>query len=207
MSGKNENSTLSMIKLGLILAIYAAVSCSVLAVVNSFTSVKIEQNRQEKINLSMKNFFPEDNLTFETAADFSGESAGTVKIENIIIARKDGKIFGGAVQVTGPTYDSATILTGIAADGTVRGLQFLALTDSPGFGLKASDSSYTVSNGKTFYGQFEGMNASDSFKINENFEAISGATITSAGIANLMNEGSRCLLNYFAEHDSGESNE
>ncbi len=205
MKDQDNTSVFGMIKLGLVLALYAAVSCTVLAAVNHFTAPQIARNQEEKVNASMRIFFPEEGFSFEAAEDFSPSATQGIKIESVILAKKDGKICGGAVQVSGPTYDSATILTGISADGTVRGLQFLSLTDSPGFGLKANDSSYTGKNGKTFCGQFEGMNADEPFKAGENFEAISGATITSAGAANLLNEGSRCLLDYFARHNAEES--
>lgn len=194
-----------MIKLGLTLAIYAAISCTVLAVVNNFTAPKIAQNQTEKVNKAMASFFPGDGYTFEAVSDYDAASVGTIKIENMIIAKKDGKAVGGAAQVNGPTYDQATILVGMKADGTITGLQFLKNTDSPGFGLKANDPTFTLSNGKTFYGQFEGKNAKDGFKLGETFDAISGATITSNGVANLLKEGTGSLLKYLEKQ--GASNE
>ena len=185
-----------MIKLGLTLAIYAVISCTVLAVVNNFTAPKIAQNQVEKVNQAMASFFPGDGYTFESVSDYDAASVGTIKIENMIIAKKDGKAVGGAAQVNGPTYDQATILVGMKADGTITGLQFLKNTDSPGFGLKANDPTFTLSNGKTFFGQFEGKNAKDGFKAGETFDAISGATITSNGVANLLAEGTGSLLKY-----------
>lgn len=185
-----------MIKLGLTLAIYAVISCTVLAVVNNFTAPKIAQNQVEKVNQAMASFFPGDGYTFESVSDYDSASVGTIKIENMIIAKKDGKAVGGAAQVNGPTYDQATILVGMKADGTITGLQFLKNTDSPGFGLKANDPTFTLSNGKTFFGQFEGKNAKDGFKAGETFDAISGATITSNGVANLLAEGTASLLKY-----------
>ena len=185
-----------MIKLGLTLAIYAVISCTVLAVVNNFTAPKIAQNQVEKVNQAMASFFPGDGYTFESVSDYDSASVGTIKIENMIIAKKDGKAVGGAAQVNGPTYDQATILVGMKADGTITGLQFLKNTDSPGFGLKANDPTFTLSNGKTFFGQFEGKNAKDGFKLGETFDAISGATITSNGVANLLTEGTGSLLKY-----------
>lgn len=185
-----------MIKLGLTLAIYAVISCTVLAVVNNFTAPKIAQNQENKVNQAMASFFPGDGYTFESVSDYDAASVGTIKIENMIIAKKDGKAVGGAAQVNGPTYDQATILVGMKADGTITGLQFLKNTDSPGFGLKANDPTFTLSNGKTFFGQFEGKNAKDSFKAGETFDAISGATITSNGVANLLAEGTGSLLKY-----------
>ena len=186
-----------MIKLGLTLAIYAVISCTVLAVVNNFTAPKIAQNQENKVNQAMASFFPGDGYTFESVSDYDAASVGTIKIENMIIAKKDGKAVGGAAQVNGPTYDQATILVGMKADGTITGLQFLKNTDSPGFGLKANDPTFTLSNGKTFFGQFEGKNAKDGFKAGETFDAISGATITSNGVANLLAEGTGSLLKYF----------
>ncbi len=49
-----------MIKLGLTLAIYAVISCTVLAVVNNFTAPKIAQNQENKVNQAMASFFPGD---------------------------------------------------------------------------------------------------------------------------------------------------
>ena len=103
-------------------------------------------------------------------------------------------MIGGVAQVTGPTYDKGTIMVGMKSDGTVTGLQFLELTDSPGFGLKANDPTFTLANGKTFYGQFEGKNAKDGFVAGQTFDSISGATITSVGIGNLISAGTECLL-------------
>ena len=194
-----------MIKLGLTLAIYAVISCTVLAVVNNFTAPKIAQNQENKVNQAMASFFPGDGYTFESVSDYDAASVGTIKIENMIIAKKDGRAVGGAAQVNGPTYDQATILVGMKADGTITGLQFLKNTDSPGFGLKANDPTFTLSNGKTFFGQFEGKNAKDGFKAGETFDAISGATITSNGVANLLTEGTCSLLKYLEKQ--GAANE
>lgn len=193
---KSDDSIFSMIKLGLVLAVYAVVSCTVLAVVNNFTAPKIAQNQVEKVNAAMQAFFPGDGYTFEAVSSYESKATGTIKIEQLIVAKKDGVIAGGAAQVSGPTYDQATILVGMQADGTVTGLQFLKNTDSPGFGLKANDPTFKLANGQTFSGQFEGKNAKDGFVIGETFDAISGATITSNGVAGLLTVGTQTLLNY-----------
>lgn len=186
----------SMVMLGLVLAVYAAVSCTVLAVVNNFTAPKIERNKAEKINRSMKDFFPEEGLTFESIESLPSSKSSSVKIEGLILTKDDGNITGGAVQVSGATYDTASLLIGLESDGTVRGVKVLSITDSPGFGLKAADSSYRGKNGKTFTEQFTGLDSKERFEAGKNFEAISGATITSEGIAALLNEGSSVLLDY-----------
>ena len=195
-SVKKENAW-SMIRLGLILAAYAVVACAMLAVVNNFTAPKIAQNQEKKVSAAMKEFFPEDGLTFETINDFTPPVVGAITVDEMYVAKRGNEIVGGAAQVTGPTYDQGSILIGIKTDGTVTGLKFLKLTDSPGFGLKANDSTFTLPNGKTFYGQFEGKNAKGGFTAGENFDAISGATITSVAVSSLINEGTKNILEYF----------
>ena len=197
----SDDSIFSMIKLGLILALYAVVSCTVLALVNNFTAPKIAKNQEAKVNQAMASFFTGDEYSFIVKTDYEPKEFGSIKVDNLIIAEADGKIAGGACQVSGPTYDTATILVGMAADGTITGLQFLKNTDSPGFGLKASDSTFKMSNGKTFYGQFVGKNAKDGFVAGETFDAISGATITSNGVASLLKAATDLLFEYVGGQD------
>ena len=187
----------SMIKLGLVLCAYAVAACAMLAVVNNFTAPKIAQNQERKVSAAMQEFFPESGLTFETITDYTAPVVGAITVDEMYVAKKGGQIVGGAAQVSGPTYDQGSILVGIKTDGTVAGLKFLKLTDSPGFGLKANDATFKLPNGKTFYGQFEGKNAAAGFKAGENFDAISGATITSVAVASLINEGTKNIFEYF----------
>ncbi|MBR7063581.1 MAG: FMN-binding protein, partial [Treponema sp.] len=112
-------------------------------------------------------------------------------------------VIGAVAQVTGPTYDKATIILGLDKNQTLTGLRFLALSDSPGFGQKANDPSYTGPSGKTFYEQFTGKNANDGFVAGETFDAISGATITSKGVATLLSQGVYSAGNYLAEKHGG----
>ena len=196
---REKENTWSMIKLGLILAAYAVVACALLAVVNNFTAPKIADNQAKKVAAAMQEFFPESGLTFETVNDFTPPVVGAITVDEIYVAKKGNEIVGGAAQVTGPTYDQGSILIGIKTDGTVTGLKFLKLTDSPGFGLKANDATFKLPNGKTFYGQFEGKNAKDGFKAGENFDAISGATITSLAVSSLINEGTKNIFAYFKQ--------
>lgn len=193
---KKENAW-SMIKFGLVLCAYAVAACAMLAVVNNFTAPKIAQNQERKVSQAMAEFFPDSGLTFETVNDFTPPVVGAITVDEMYVAKRGNEIVGGAAQVSGPTYDQGTILIGIKTDGTVTGLKFLKLTDSPGFGLKANDATFKLPNGKTFYGQFEGKNAKEGFVAGQNFDAISGATITSVAVSSLINEGTKNIFTYF----------
>ena len=199
---QNKNKGIGeMIKLGFVLVAFAVSSCAVLAIVNNFTAPQIAKNKERKVNEAMVQFFPEDGLSFETIADFRADTVGPITVDNVYLAKNGNEIVGGAAEVTGPTYDTGTIIVGMRKDGTVTGLNFLKLTDSPGFGLKANDPTFTLPNGKTFYGQFEGKNATEPFVAGKNFDAISGATVTSVGVASLINEGTKALFKLFKEQE------
>lgn len=188
----------SMVKLGLILAVYAAASCAVLAVVNNFTAPKIAQNQLEKANGAMKAVFAEAD-SFEPVTDFEAATNNTITIEKMVLAKKGGNVIGAAAQVSGPTYDKGTLIVGVDTNGVCTGVKFLELSDSPGFGLKASDPNFTLASGKTFYGQFTGVDAKNGFTAGSNFDAITGATITSVGVAGLLNEGTASMLKYLGK--------
>lgn len=199
-SVKEKDSVWSIVKLGLILAVYAAVSCAVLAVVNNVTAPKIAVNKIEKANKAMKEVF-EAAEEFVLMEDTEKTSTGSITVGDVYLAKKDGNVIGAAVQVSGPTYDKGTIIVGVDLSGNVRGMRVLELSDSPGFGLKANDPTFKLPNGQTFYGQFSGKNAKNGFKAGDNFDAISGATITSNGIAALMNAGTEKILYEFTKLD------
>ncbi|MBC6713743.1 FMN-binding protein [Treponema sp. Marseille-Q3903] len=199
MSLKNSGIG-EMLRLGLILVCYAVVSCAVLAVVNNFTAPKIAQNQIDKANEAMRQVF-ESADSFAQISDFEPASTNAITISDFYLAKKDGKVIGGVAQVSGPTYDKGKIIVGIDTNGTITGMQVLELSDSPGFGLKANDSTFKLPSGKTFYGQFTGKSAINGFKDGSNFDAISGATITSKGLGDMVSEGTQSLIKYMKEHD------
>lgn len=191
-----------MFKLGFTLAAFAVVSCFLLALVNSITAPVIEQHQIEKANAGMKTVFA-DADSFEQVTDYKPSTDPAISVVKMYLAKREGTVVGAVAQVTGPTYDHATILVGLDLKRTVTGMQFLDLTDSPGFGLKANDPSYKTKSGTTFYGQFRGKNANDGFVVNKTFEAVSGATITSKGVANLLSQGTYSAGEYLAEKFGG----
>lgn len=174
-----------MIKLGLALAAFAAVSCFGLALVNNVTAPVIKQNADRKLDIASAEVFPGD-VKFETVDGVTSDK-GTIKIARKVLS-KDGALIGVVVEIEGATYEKSDVLVGIKndADRTISGVRILSTSDSPGFGSKSKDDNYKVSSGTTFYGQFEGKKAAAGFVCGDTFEAISGATITSKGIGNLL---------------------
>ena len=129
----------------------------------------------EGINTSLAGMSAEfGNVYVDSAAeglDASGNVAGFV----VNSTSKDG--YGGEVKIA----------VGILQDGTVNGIAFLSLSETPGLGMNATS--------EDFWGQFvgkqqeslvvtkDGSGAVDNNKIN----AMGGATITSSAVTNAVN--------------------
>lgn len=194
MSNKN-NGIGEMIKLGLTLVCYAVAACTVLAVVYNLTAERIKQNQNASGNKAMTEVFVEAD-SFVPVTDFSPSSNAAITISDFYLAKQGDNTIGAVVQVSGPTYDKGRIIVGIDKSGIITGMKVLEISDSPGFGLKAGDPNFTLSNGKTFYGQFTGKDSKAGFKTNETFDGITGATITSDAIGVLLSEGTTCMIKY-----------
>jgi electron transport complex protein RnfG len=69
---------------------------------------------------------------------------------------------------------------------------FMELTDTPGFGQKAKE--------PAFYSQFTGKSANDPFEVKGDVQVISGATITSRGVASILKYASFVAGEYLVQH-------
>lgn len=187
-----------MLKLGLILALFAVVACFLLALVNQCTAPQIAANALAKTNAAMKVVFPEADNFEEIDPSKYAQPDGRIKIQNMYLVKKAGQTIGIVTRVNGPTYDNTTLIVGQDLDGNVTGVEILETSDSPGFGQKAADPNYTVSTGDTFAGQFAGKSVADGFAPGDTFEAISGATITSRGIGAILNAATAVASNYLS---------
>lgn len=67
------------------------------------------------------------------------------------------------------------LLVGIDKAGKIAGVKILKIADTPGLGMNATE--------PKFLSQFIGKTAKDKFKAKEDVQAITGATITSQGVA------------------------
>jgi len=166
-----------ILKLGLVLSIFAVVSCFALAVVNNFTAPRIAANKASNTAAGLKVVFTGADK-FEPVTDFE-KTVGSTTIMEVYTAMKNGEKAGTVVKATGPTYDKVVMLIAVDADKKITGVKFLENTDSPGFGQKASE--------PEFYNQFTGLDGSKPVVLGTDFEAISGATITSKGVEAIIN--------------------
>lgn len=197
-----SSGAFSMIRLGIILALYAVAACTILALVNALTAPVIKANQERKANEAMKAVFAEAETFPPVDKGICGTSlSGTSVLDSIHLAQKEGHIIGAVAQVSGPTYDRSTIMVGMDTNGTITGMRYLENTDTPGFGQKGSDPTFTLKNGETFFGQFAGKSALGGFTLGKTFDAISGATITSEGIGKMMTDAAAWMNAVLEAHN------
>lgn len=98
-----------------------------------------------------------------------------------IVTVTDSEAYGGSLQMT----------VGISTDGTVQGISFLSLSETPGLGMKANEDS--------FKGQFHNKKV-DYFKYTKTetsadneVQAISSATITTNAVTHGVNAAIYCV--------------
>ena len=185
-----------ILKLGFILAAYATVACVSLAFVYNVTAPAIERVKQEKAGAGMKIVFAQADA-FVPVQDFERDAANPIAINALYTAEKGGKVLGAVVEAAGPTYDKATMLIGLDLNRTITGIQFLSLTDTPGFGQRANE--------PEFLNQFTGLNAENTLEAGKNFDGLSGASITTKGVTNIVNYAVWVAGNYLAANHGGKA--
>ena len=124
----------------------------------------------------------------ETADEIAGKGFGHSNIDEVVTAKDEsGNNIGRVITSTSKDGYNGTvqISVGIKSDGTVVGITFLTLEETPGLGMRAAEAS--------FYGQYANKNIKE-FKLvkgaagaDDEISAISGSTITSTAVTNAVN--------------------
>lgn len=191
----------------MILTAFTLVLGLLLGIVYGITKEPIEKVNYEKTQAAYKNVFSDADV-FEEYGEFDKEAANALvteagykdELSDVQVAKDgSGTVLGYVITVTAKDASQASITfsVGIREDGTVNGYSITDIAETPGLGMKAEEAA--------FYSQFEGK-AVDSFSVvksapaaDNEIESISGATITSAAMANGVNA---CLV-YFQNEFAG----
>lgn len=98
---------------------------------------------------------------------------------------ESGEVIGYAITSTGVGGYSGdiTLMVGVDANGKVVKLSFLEINETPSIGMKLADNTEWLS-------QFNGL--SGHAALGDNVDAVSGATKTSQGITDAVNNALRC---------------
>lgn len=140
----------------------------------------------------------------ESEMDYTPYNEFKATIDDVLLAKdKDGDKLGYIITVTDEeAYNgSLTMTVGVDMDGSVKGISFLDLNETPGLGMKAKDES--------FIKQYVGKDVKfftytkDPSEDKSEVDAISSATITTNAVTHGVDA---CLI--LADHlDGGDGHE
>lgn len=177
------------IHLGGTLLAVTAVTGIILGVVEHFTSAAIRQVELAAKNEAFKNVMPIAQ-TFEPM-----DKAESDSVLDIVQAKDDSGVVGWCMTVETKSYGGPLqFIAGITKDGTVKAINILSHSDTPGLGARATE--------PEFYGQFIDKSqlplkvVKGSAGNPDEIAAISGATITS----NAVTDGVNAAVEYWSKN-------
>jgi electron transport complex protein RnfG len=202
MSGK-KGGFAGMLKLGVVLALYAVAACVGLAFVYAGTEKVIAQRQRADIEASLSELFGNaDEFRAISLSDIkSGDPAVTIEEGGVFAAYKNGEAIGAVIRTSRASYNGAIkILVGVGTDGRISGVKILEHSDTPGLGANAASGKYYVDRAKGihFYDQFAGKAVSDPFVPKSDVIAITAATITSRAVAASVKAAGEAALAWFS---------
>ncbi len=171
-------------KLGFILALFAAAACASLAVVYAITGPAIAIQSEKALQESLKDIYPEA-ASFEDITASVKSSVEGVSIEQAFLVKSSLAPLGVAVKAKGSSYGgTARLLVGVSLTRSIAGVRVLELNDTPGLGANAKSATYYVNKADkvTFPGQYTGKYLTDAFEVKKDVAAITAATITSKAL-------------------------
>lgn len=169
----------------LVLFVICFVAAVLLGLTNDVTAPTIAENAAKAQKEAMQEVLPE-------AKDF-GENLADEKTGCTYALAKDesGKTIGYAVTATGKGGYNGDIqlMVGIDAQGELKAISFLAIDETPSIGMK-------LTKNDSFLSQFKGISGSAALTKNGGkIDAVSGATKTSTGITDAVNNALLCYEN------------
>ena len=194
----------SIIKPGLVLAIYMTAACVGLALVYTGTKPLIE-SRQTRITDTLREIFPTGDR-FEEISDAVPSRDSNVVFEYQYAVYSGPNIAGAVVRARAQGYAGPiAVLTGVGIDGRISGVRILEISETPGFGANAASPTYYVNQAEqiTFYGQFSGKTISDPFEPRNDVIAVSSSTITSRAIASIVKASGQAAGEWLRNHQGG----
>lgn len=192
----------------IIMGIITIIAGLALSSVFAVTAARIAANKESADQGAYLQVVPEaDHFEKDDAAEAAledlgggvyGTEFGGSTIKGVAVGKgADGETVGYAIRVASTdSYDgSMALVVGIRPDGTVNGIAFTELHDTPGMGMRCGE--------EDFMGQFAGVNVSR-FTLNKSggstqpdqIDTVSGASVTSGAVVNAVN----AALDFFAKN-------
>jgi len=162
-----------------VLTVISLVTSLLLAVVNSFTAPVIEANNKATTLAAYVEVLPSVSSAteLEEVTDYT-----TANVAGVVVA-PDGSL---AVKAEESGFDGGvlTVIMGFDTAGQMTGLWVDASTQTSGIGSHTGDAD--------FLAQFDGMDGTQNIVMNQDYDAYTGATISSTALFAAINDCINC---------------
>ena len=183
-----------IIKLTVTLFVTCVVVAALLGLVDNVTRDKIAAINWENTVAAMKAVVADpDATTFSdalenTEAMSAAALAGGGTLDSVYEVQVGGAGAGYAIKVVASgSQGKIEMMVGVDGEGTVTGVSIVKNAETAGIGSKVMTNMPTAS-GVGVLSQFEGKSAADApLTVGANVDAISGATVSTRGVANGVN--------------------
>jgi len=171
-----------MLKLSLSLLLVALICALTLALIYKQTAPVIEKQKEILFNRSCKEVLVAD--TYVQQEDYPAWYEAT---------DDQGKVRGGCLKVSTKGYGGKIqLLAGVDNQGKITGIKILEHNETPGLGSQMQE--------PKFLDQFKGKTFQDIIlvkqKTDKNIQAITGATISSKAVTDVIAQEVEALLKY-----------
>ncbi len=181
---QNKSSASYFLKIGLTLLVITALIAGMLAAVNMITKDKIGENQLSEQNAAIESVYGGGDISTEEVSGEFPENIGKV-----LAVTQNGESAGYCFEVNTAGYGgNIKMMVGINADGTVRGIGIVEMSETAGLGSRISDGEYLSQYG----GKSGTLTVSD-------IDVITGSTVSSKAVMNGVNDA----LAVFAEKFAG----
>ena len=184
--------------MAVVLTLICAVSGFALSLVNDVTKGKIEYAQLQKVAGALKQVLPaydNDPIADRISIELGKDHRGRTQILTVFPAKKGGQTVGAALPSTAPGYAGPiTLVLGINTESKeLSGIYIADQSETIGPAQKALDPA--TPEYEKFTEQFKGKSAENELA-SDDFDAISGATYSTAGVKDAINKG----IKMFTEH-------
>ena len=166
----------------LTLFLICLIAALLLGLTNGVTAPRIAEIEKQQLKDAMQEVLPDaQEFTEEIAEEQSGCSYSVAKDGS-------GNEIGYAVIASGKGGYNGEIklMVGLDSDGSVKKISFLSIDETPSIGMK-------LKTDQKFLGQFTGISGSAALKVKGGeIDAVTGATKTSTGITDAVNNALKC---------------
>lgn len=180
MSKTSNSNWETTVKPIVVLSVISLVVSLLLALVNSMTAPVIAENTKRTTLAAYVGVLPSvsdatelEEVTGYTTANVTG-----------VVKAPDGSL---AIKAEESGFDGGivTVIVGMDANGTETGIWVDASTQTKGIGSNVSTDDYLA--------QFNGMDGTKNIVMNQDFDAYSGATISSTALFAAINDCINCF--------------